>query len=730
LFAQEEISSDVDELFNDANTYFNFEDYNEALYLYLQLYSKIEPTAHIDYKIGVCYLQIPGEKQKSIKYLESANKNMTRFFNQYSLTEKKAPYEALFYLGNAYLVNNQLKKSNEAFTQFEKLINKRKYDIIYLDKQKNTCKVSAEIQKNPVDYLQSNIGKKINNRFANLNPIISGNGNTMAFTSKLKFYDAIMVSKKDENGQWKTPINITLQLKTDEPVLTLSLSNDGTEMYLYRDDELDGNIYITQYKNGTWSAIQPLNDNINTIYWEGHATISADGSQLYFSSNRPGGYGDLDLYISNRLPDGSWGPAKNLGNKINTPFHETAPFLSNDQSVLFFSSQGHDNVGGYDIFYSVKERNKWSRPENMGYPINTTDDELHYSPVKTGEFGLLSKFDNSSYGLQDIFMLEIFSAKFLKSVLAQKKMEREKEFESTTNKDKNTITIDTINRNNYAILQPSQDSDLFKTITGNMHDYQIYFSGNRYQFIPDTFRKAEPELITDKLVDDSLNKIQTQIIADSILLAEKQKSDSIALDKSILLASSLQKDSVSEINQNQHDFAENRVLLTEESEQKLPQRADRIRDINMSNDEVNSFYQWMLIFNNDTNYIHYLSDVHSKLAKSSTYYSIMDSLIVHLNKAKYNVNFEDEALQNILLSFLKLNPEEQKDILELFTNIQVLKDAQLVDKTNLSEEFIKPEHDKFPTKSKLWVYLLSILAISGGAWFIFIKSRKSKKSDD
>ena len=153
-----------------------------------------------------------------------------------------------------------------------------------------------------------------------------------------------------------------------------------------------------------------LNDNINTKYWESHATISHSGKKLYFTSNRKGGYGGLDIYVSQRDSTGDWGPAKNLGPVINTIYNEESPFLGKDDKTLFFSSRGHFNIGGYDIFYStLMENGEWSVPLNLGYPLNSTDDDVFFYPVNDGYQAYYAMNDSGSYGLQDIYRVQIFS---------------------------------------------------------------------------------------------------------------------------------------------------------------------------------------------------------------------------------------------------------------------------------------------------------------------------------
>lgn len=398
----------------DAETWFYFQDYKNSLPLYLRLNRQYPDNDNVNYKIGFCYLNLDGLKDKAIPYLKNASENTTFNFSRESFYEKKAPVDALFYLGNAYLINNQIDKALEAYKQFREkiegkrglLANNRKYDLEYLRKQIESCRNAREMMNNPVSFSASNLGRPINTPLSEYNPVISGDGKTIVFTAEKKFYTGIFMSKK-KNGKWGVPINLLPQLGIDGDCETTSISKDGKELYLYREDDLDGNLYVSHFKNGSWSNIKKLGQNINTEYWESHAYISRDGEKLYFTSNRPGGYGDLDIYVAERNNDGSWGEPSNLGPTINTPWREDTPFLTGDGKNLFFSSEGHHNMGGFDVVVAFRKENGWSNPQNLGYPINTTDHDRFFVPLENGNRGYYARYHRNPPGGRDIFRYRI-----------------------------------------------------------------------------------------------------------------------------------------------------------------------------------------------------------------------------------------------------------------------------------------------------------------------------------
>jgi hypothetical protein len=214
--------------------------------------------------------------------------------------------------------------------------------------------------------------------------------------------NAIFYSKK-EKGKWQTPIEITAELNAGEDCSTCSLNSDGTELFLYKIANYDGALYSSKFINGAWTPIKKLNKNINTKFYESHASISSDGKKLYFTSNRDGGQGNLDIYVSEKDGTGDWGPAVNLGAAINTPYNEDTPFITRNDSTLYFSSEGHSSMGGFDNFKSQKEGTTWKTPTNLGFPINTTDDDKFFQPVNNGQNAYYSMI--TDYKKKDIFFL-------------------------------------------------------------------------------------------------------------------------------------------------------------------------------------------------------------------------------------------------------------------------------------------------------------------------------------
>ena len=401
---------DPRESFLEAESYFLFEEYQEALPIYMRLLKLFPENDNLKYRIGVCLLNDPYQKEESIGYLEQATKNVSKDYKENSFKETRAPLDAWFYLGKAYLVNNRIDEAIEAYSHFRKILDPKIYDATLVDEQIEACRNAIKLMKKPIDLDFVNLGEPINSRFAETNPVVTHDETSMLFIRKLQFYDAVFYSKK-VNGQWTEPENIMFDLGVDGDMYPCSLSADGTEAFFYSNDNYLGTIFTSKLVNGKWTKVRALNSNINTKYWESHACISADGTTLYFTSNRKGGFGGLDIYKSVRTPNGDWGPAVNLGPVVNTKYNEDTPFITEDGKTLYFSSYGHLNMGGYDINYTtLLDDGSWAVPVNAGYPINTTDNDQFFVPVKNGTFAYISRYlENNTLGRADIFRFEIYS---------------------------------------------------------------------------------------------------------------------------------------------------------------------------------------------------------------------------------------------------------------------------------------------------------------------------------
>ncbi len=397
--------------FTTADKYFANEEYLFARQIYDSLYKKHSSNIYLGYLLGTCSIYDAHYQQNATSLILAAE----------SIKTKLVDYD--FYLGKAYLVND---KFEEAITYFEKYksnpLNKIAKDEV--DYQISVCENAVKLNSKSAVVKITNIGAPINTAGSEYTPIFSSKEDFIAYTYRgersmggkqivpnkvdikngIYFEDVMMsVKKKKKNWQEPKPINA---LNTNGHDAVVHISHDGQKMFIYRNVGVGaGDIYISKLNGLNWSVPEKVK-GINSNYWEGSVCLSPDEKTMYFSSERPGGLGGRDLYFAKLLPDGSWGNVKNLGPEINTEKDEDSPFIHSDGKILFFSSTGHNSIGGYDIFRSNYKMDKWEAPYNIGKPVNTSQDDKFYVVSVDGERGYYSSEKKSGQGMQDIYVVE------------------------------------------------------------------------------------------------------------------------------------------------------------------------------------------------------------------------------------------------------------------------------------------------------------------------------------
>lgn len=415
-------SARLKEIHRDADFFFAREDYREAISQYMLLIDNGYESANIKFKIGVCYLNMPGEESRSISYLEEASGNISVKYKPQELEETKAPLHTLFFLGNAYRINNELSK---ALATYDKFITHPgffgNYNLNIVDTEIRACERAKSIQDNPVQVDWRNLGEPVNTATSETCPVVSGNDSVLVYLSEQKLYNAIFYCRRIPDNKWSDPDNLNPQVISDGDFYPSGLSYDGKELFLVKKAAKNSDIYVSVFRNGKWSPAKRLSDNINSPDMENHASVSPDGKTLYFTSNRSNSRGGYDIYTSTRLPNGEWGKAQNLGKVVNTPQDEATPFIASDNKTLYFSSKGHFNMGGHDVFYSTLENKKWTEPSNIGFPVNNTNDNLFYCPVLEGTRGYYSRINKEAgKGREDIYSVNVKSKLVIKQIASGK----------------------------------------------------------------------------------------------------------------------------------------------------------------------------------------------------------------------------------------------------------------------------------------------------------------------
>jgi Ca2+-binding EF-hand superfamily protein len=500
-------------MFVYAESEFLFEEYAEALPNYLRLNEQYPDNDNINYKIGVCYLNDPYEKDKAIGFLEKAVKNINPKFKENNFKEKGAPLEAYFYLGNAYRINEQLEKAIKTYEHFKDQADPELYDLELVNEQISACKNAIDLKTRPVDIEIVNLGDRINTRFSDVQPVVSGDESKLVFVQKQAFFDALAYAEKID-GEWSFPRILMEELQVDDDVYPTSLSYDGNTLFIYRNDNFTGNLYTSNYSDGRWSSLTRLNENINTKFWESHASLNKPGDTLYFTSNRKGGYGGLDIYYSVKGSNNDWGQAVNLGTPINTKYNEETPFITSNGKTLYFSSYGHYNMGGYDVLYTTKlSDGKWAVPINAGHPINTTDDDIFFNPVQNGAYAYFPRYRDEGLGRTDIYHIEIFSETHPRKFLVNGIVARE-DGASLTSPVQITV-VEHYTRDTVAVTNadPSSGAFAFMAVAGT---YDLIVEGEDYETasqsleIPKDYFEKELALASAILLTQSRHLMEMQ----------------------------------------------------------------------------------------------------------------------------------------------------------------------------------------------------------------------------
>jgi tetratricopeptide (TPR) repeat protein len=410
ISAQAQEITDPQELFDEGKYFFVRRDYKEALYFFKKLTETESTNAHFNFKVGECYLNIPGQEHLAVPYFEKAAMKTVpkRQYRAKDFNETNAPLHALFYLGNAYRYAGDLESALKAYSKFmDSPYFYGNYNLSVVETEMKSCERAKIIQDAPIDLDIIALDAPIASSFSESHPVISHDGKTMVFIRGLKFYDAVFVSSL-ENGNWNELVNINQEIGSDGDLYPTGLNTNGTMILFTREKDGASDIFYSEYNGTTWSMAEKLPGKINSLANETYASFGENDETIYLVSDRQSGKGGKDIWVSKKDKDGDWSRPKNLGKKINTEFDEETPVLCRKDKTLFFSSKGHYNMGGYDIFYSNFKKGDWVQPMNVGYPLSTTGDDIFYVVRPDCNSGYYSIIDKDS-GVADIFLIEVKS---------------------------------------------------------------------------------------------------------------------------------------------------------------------------------------------------------------------------------------------------------------------------------------------------------------------------------
>jgi outer membrane protein OmpA-like peptidoglycan-associated protein len=370
-------------------------------------------NAQLNIMIGDCYLRST-EKAKGIKYLEIA-------------ASLPSPSKQLAYkmLGEAYHLNYEFDKAIEHFKAYRDRLETKSAtyaeEVKYVNKKIAECETAKQLAANPIRVFIDNLGNVVNTEYPEVAPIINADASSLYFTSSRP---DVMGGKLDEetglyfediyvthrvNGTWTAPQNLGAPVNTPANEAAAGISLDGEMLFVFLSDN-GGDLGYSTLNGNTWTKPKSLGNAINSPAHEASASLSPDRKTLYFVSSRGNAKGNHQIYYSKKDAKGNWTPAVSIGAPLISGYDERSVFIHPNGTTLYFSSNGFNTMGGYDIFRSEFENGKWTTPINLGFPINTPDDDLFFFPTASGRHAYFSSFREGGNGLHDIYQITFMGA--------------------------------------------------------------------------------------------------------------------------------------------------------------------------------------------------------------------------------------------------------------------------------------------------------------------------------
>ena len=419
-----------------GNKFFAQENYRASIPYYEQVIAKDPNNAQALFKAGIAYMSF--DKEKASDYIYKAQR-----------LKPKVSKDVEYWLGRVDHLNYNFDEAIAHFQAYNATLKKsdqRKEELAQLIKHSQNAKQQFNM---PKDIFVKNLGPTINTQYSEHSPVISSDDKILIYTTRAnpadvpglenrkkektasdgEYFEGIVESKRIDDENWEKPRSLSGVLNGKGHDASTQLIENDTKLLIYRNDN-NGDIFVSDKSSGDWGSPKPLDNNINSKAFESDAYITPDGLKIIFSTAKYSEDGTLDLYMATRTSkDGDWGTAKTMGGAINTKFDDDSPYLSKDGKTLYFSSRGHNTMGGYDIFKSQYDSlsRKWGQAENMGYPINTPDDDSYYRLSPDGSYAYLSSYRIGGYGEKDIYTInyiknatikgQVFSSKDSTSVI-------------------------------------------------------------------------------------------------------------------------------------------------------------------------------------------------------------------------------------------------------------------------------------------------------------------------
>lgn len=489
----------------DAEEHFKNYNFVMALPMFKELVKREPLEYQYHYKLGLCYLYTWIDKKAAVPYLEKAVK------------DPKIKHDAWYWLGRAYHLAGEYAKAVQALEKYKTLVAKDKAELEKADHLIQQIHNAELLIKYPVNITFANAGPEVNSEFPDYYPWITQDEQTIFFTSRRKgshassveadgYYSSDGLYATVLDGKWAKAQNLGNGINTSLDEQVVGIKPDGSQLMIYIDhiDQLE-DLYKTFRKGPSWAKITPIGENVNKEKeYSGSIFETEDGPVLYFVRRDPKtSVGEKDIYTARMLPTGQWGIPQNIGSKINTKYNEEFPWLSTDGRTLYFSSEGHSSMGGYDLFKSVwdDEKKEWSEPINLGYPLNTADDEVQISILPDNRAGYISAVRPEGMGDRDIYRIKfedndqkfnVYRGRIIRSDSASKEIVQ--------------ATITAVNQKTNDEISFISNKNTGRYIMALLPGiYKVKISADGYQEIDETivvyeFGVARPETVKDYVI--------------------------------------------------------------------------------------------------------------------------------------------------------------------------------------------------------------------------------------
>jgi OOP family OmpA-OmpF porin len=393
------------ELYTEADNFRVRGQYKEALDLLNQALEKDRNFSEAYFRQALIYKSLRDYSRSTERYMKGLN-----------LTVDEKKQKAYFYeLGENYLLQGEYDKALQFLNRFldAEILNKQKIDQASLWKRNaqyalRNIKISSQFRPHE-------LSDTVNAFAMQYFPVLTADEQELIFTRRIgggqDDDEDLVVCKKDSQGKWTRPTTISANINSPLNEGTCTISADGRQLIftscIGRKGYGSCDLFESRKIGNEWTLPVNLGPEINSAAWESQPSLSADGRMLFFVSDRRGGMGNKDIYMSYKLENNRWTKAENLGDKINTPHEEISPFIHVNGRSLFFASNGREGFGGYDIYRSERESGQWTTPVNFGFPVNNHEDQFSLFITADGQHGFYSHEENERTNSSKIFEINV-----------------------------------------------------------------------------------------------------------------------------------------------------------------------------------------------------------------------------------------------------------------------------------------------------------------------------------